>query len=193
MCIIKNKGAYAMTENISVTQEKENVLAGTVGALLFALAGGVVWFLLYQVGFMAGISGIVGVVCAIKGYSLFAKTESMKGIIISIIAAVVIMILAWYLCLSWDVYEAYQEWYAAGEVDFTLTFGESVQTAYLFLEEPDIAFDYLKDLGIGLLLCVVGAYGSVSNALRRIKQAKQAPVQDFSEAGASEAEEPAEQ
>lgn len=182
-----------MTENISVTQEKENVLAGTVGALLFALAGGVVWFLLYQVGFMAGISGIVGVVCAIKGYSLFAKTESMKGIIISIIAAVVIMILAWYLCLSWDVYKAYQEWYAAGEIDFTLTFGESVQTAYLFLEEPDIAFDYLKDLGIGLLLCVVGAYGSVSNALRRIKQAKQAPAQDFSEAGASEAEEPAEQ
>ena len=182
-----------MNKNFSGTQEKENVFAGTVGALLFALAGGVVWFLLYQVGFMAGISGIVGVVCAIKGYSLFAKTESIKGIVISIIAAVVIMILAWYLCLSLDVYNAYQDWYTSGDIDFTLTFAESVQSAYLFLEEPDIAVEYLKDLGIGLLLCVVGAYGSVSNALRRVKQAKETPVQEVNEEPAEpQSEEPAE-
>ena len=167
-----------MTENIPVIKEKENVLAGTVGALLFALAGGVVWFLLYQVGFMAGISGIVGVVCAIKGYSLFAKTESLKGVIISIVAAIAVMVLAWYLCLSLDVYDAYQQWYADGDIDFTLTFSESVQNAYVFLEEPEIASSYLKDLGIGLLLCVIGAYRSVSNALQRIRQAKAAAEQE---------------
>ena len=189
-----------MPENITVTKEKENVLAGTVGALLFALAGGIVWFLLYQVGFMAGISGIVGVVCAIKGYSLFAKTESLKGVIISIVAAVVVMILAWYLCLSLDVYKDFQRAFEAGEIDFSLTFGESVQNAYLFLEDPEIALAYLKDLGIGLLLCVVGAYRSVANALQRIKQAKQMPAEASTEAdapaqeaGTSESEEPAEQ
>ena len=30
---------------------KENVLAGAVGAFLFALVGGVLWFVLYLVGF----------------------------------------------------------------------------------------------------------------------------------------------
>ena len=31
-----------------------------------------------QIGFIAGISGIIGVICAIKGYALFAKKESVK-------------------------------------------------------------------------------------------------------------------
>lgn len=157
-----------------VKVEKENVLAGTVGALLFSLAGGVLWFLLYQIGFLAGISGLIGVICAIKGYAIFAKKESLKGVIISVIAAIAVMILAWYLCLSKDVYDAYQDWHAAGEVDFTVTFSEAVRGAHLFLEDPEVAMAYLKDLGIGLLLCVIGAFRSVSDAVKRVKQEKEA-------------------
>lgn len=161
-----------MTNNIEI-QEKENVIAGIVGALLFAFAGGIVWFLLYQVNFLAGISGIVGVVCAIKGYEIFAKKQSVKGVVIAVVAAVLVIILAWYLCLSLDVYKAYQEWYAAGEVDFTLTFAESVSCAYLFLSDSGILVSYLLDLGIGLALCGVGAYRSIANAVTRVKQEKE--------------------
>ena len=67
--------------NPPLPREKERILAGTLGALLFALAGGVLWYVLYQFGFLAGISGLVGVVCAIKGYSIFAKKESIKGLV----------------------------------------------------------------------------------------------------------------
>ena len=49
-----------------VDEPQENVFAGAVGAFLFALAGGIVWFILYLLGFLAAISGIVGVVCAIN-------------------------------------------------------------------------------------------------------------------------------
>ncbi len=166
-----------MDMNETTMQPKENVVAGLIGALLFSLAGGVLWFLLYQVGFLAGISGAVGVVCAIKGYEIFAKKESLKGVVIAIVAAVLVMVLAWYLCLSLDVYQAYQDWYEAGEVDFTLTFGESVMNAYLFLFDSEIALAYFKDLGIGLLLCGVGAFQSVVNATKRVKLAKQAAAQ----------------
>lgn len=166
-----------MDMNETTMQPKENVVAGVIGALLFSLAGGVLWFLLYQVGFLAGISGAVGVVCAIKGYEIFAKKESLKGVVIAIVAAVLVMALAWYLCLSFDVYQAYQEWYEAGEVDFTLSFGESVMNAYLFLFDSEIALAYFKDLGIGLLLCGVGAFQSVVNATKRVKLAKQAAAQ----------------
>ena len=163
-----------MENTVEIVQRKENVLAGTVGALIFALAGGVLWFLLYQIGFLAGISGLVGVICAIKGYTFFSKGESLKGIIISIVAAVLVMVLAWYLCLALDVYNAYQDWYANGEVDFTITFAEAVRGAYMFLEETDIALAYFKDLGLGLLLCVVGAGRFVSDAVKRVKAEKQA-------------------
>ncbi|MBQ2668968.1 MAG: hypothetical protein IJF56_10115 [Clostridia bacterium] len=157
-------------------QAKENVLAGIIGALLFSLAGGALWFILYQVGFLAGISGLVAVICSIKGYALFSKKESLNGVVISIVIAVLMMVLAWYLCLSLDVYRAYQEWYAAGEVDYTITFWEAIRGAYLFLSEGEILLAYLKDLGIGLVLCVVGAYRFVVDAVRRVRQEQQQAV-----------------
>lgn len=149
--------------------QEENVLAGIVGAFLFSLVGGIIWFVLYQIGFIAAISGIIGVVCAIKGYTVFGKRESLKGVIISTVVAFLVIVLAWYLCLSYDVYQAYQDWYANGEVDFTLTFFESIANAHLFLAETEIAIAYLKDLGIGLLLCIVGAFAHVKSAIGKAK------------------------
>ena len=43
-------------------EKRENVLGGIVGAFLFSLAGGVIWFQLDMVGFYAGISGLIGAV-----------------------------------------------------------------------------------------------------------------------------------
>ena len=159
---------------MDVMQEKENVLAGAVGAFLFALAGGILWFLLYQFGYLAGISGLLGVVCAVKGYEVFAKKESLKGVIVAIVAAVVVLLIAWYLCLSLDVYNAVKDWYAAGEVDYSLTFAESVLNAHLFLADGEILVAYLKDLAVGLVLCGVGAFRYVANAVRRTRQQKMA-------------------
>ena len=153
----------------SLAPKEENVLAGIVGAFLFSLAGGIIWFVLYQIGFLAAISGIIGVVCAIKGYAIFGKRESVKGIIISTIIAFLVIVLAWYFCLSYDVYLAYEEWFANGEVDYALNFFESVTAAHLFLSEPDIALAYFKDLGIGLIFCVIGAFGYVKSAIGKAK------------------------
>ena len=143
---------------------EENVLFGVVGAFLFALVGGVLYYILYQIGYLAGISGLIGVICAIKGYSFFAKKESVRGIVISIIMAVIVLVIAWYFCLSNDVYMAYQEWYANGEVDYVPTFFECVSTAHLFLADVP---EYFIDLGVSLLLAVVGCGGFV---VRKIKK-----------------------
>ena len=68
-----------MNDNIKnqQTDVKENVIAGIVGAFLFSLVGGALWFLIYMFGFIAGISGLIGAVCAIKGYAIFAKKYSI--------------------------------------------------------------------------------------------------------------------
>ena len=137
-------------------QTEENVLAGAVGAFLFALVGGVLWFALYMCGFLAGISGIIGVVCAIKGYSVFGKNESKKGIVISVLMTIIVLALSWYLCLGYDIYDAYNMWYENGEIDYTLSFFESVRVAPEFLADPEIGPAYFGDLAIGLLLSVVG-------------------------------------
>lgn len=152
------------------TIKEENILAGIVGAFLFSLVGGILWYVLYQIGFIAAISGIVAVICAIKGYSFFSKRESVKGIIISSVIAFFVIVLAWYACLANDVFLAYKEWYQAGDIDYEVTFFEAVKGAYLFLEEPDIALAYLTDLGIGVLFCILGCVQPIRTALRRAKQ-----------------------
>lgn len=159
-------------EQRELTDVYENKLAGACGAFLFALGGGVVYFLLYQLGHISAISGLIGIVLAMKGYTVFAKKESVTGVVISTIMTLLVMVLAWYLCLAKDVYVAYQDWYEAGEVYFTLTYGESVQVGYLFLEDEEIARAYLGDLAMSLLFCALGCFGNVRAAIKAQKAEK---------------------
>ena len=155
----------------------ENKVAGTVGAFLFALAGGLAFYLLYQVGKLAAISGIIGVSCALVGYRLFAKRESRYGTVIAVVMAALVIVLAWYLCLAQDVYEAYKEWYESGDIAYPVGYATAVRYAYRFLEEPDIARGYLTDLVIGLLLCVAGWIGTFVRSSKRTKTQPAAVVQ----------------
>ena len=155
-----------MENNVQV---KENVFAGIIGAFLFALVGGILWFVLYQVGYLAAISGIVGVICAIRGYSFFAKKESIKGIVIAVIMAALVIVVAWYACISYDIYTAYKDWYEAGEVDFSLTFFEAVRSVPYFFQDTEFLVAYLKDLGIGLILCVIGCASYIIKATKKVK------------------------
>ncbi|MEF2920688.1 MAG: hypothetical protein U0O22_09535 [Acutalibacteraceae bacterium] len=136
---------------------KENVFLGVLGAFLFSLAGGILWYVLYQIGILAAISGFVGTFAAIYGYFIFSKNESMKGIVIGVIFSLLTLVLAWYLCIATDVFNVYKEWYAMGEIDYQITFGEALQSVPLFMTEPEIAFNYWKDLVIGIIFAVAGS------------------------------------
>ena len=159
--------------NSTSIETKENVLAGAVGAFLFSLAGGILWFVLYQIGYLAALSGLIGVICAVKGYTFFAKTkdESKTCLILSSIIAIAVLAISWYLCVGYDLYLAYQAWYAEGEVDFTLTFFESVQVIpYLFEDQPELLVAYLKDLGFGLLFAILGIVSYLSSREKKRKR-----------------------
>ena len=163
----------------NITEMKENVLAGAVGAFLFSLAGGILWFVLYQIGYLASISGLVAVICAVKGYTFFAKTkkESKTCLVLSVIIAVVVLAISWYLCVGYDIYLAYQDWYEAGEVDFTLTFFESINAIPVFFEEPEILVAYIKDLGMGIFFAVIGIISYLASREKKRKLAAQVEAQ----------------
>lgn len=138
---------------------KENVLLGILGALLFSLAGTVTYFILYQLGYLAALSGIVAVICAMYGYKLFAKGESKKTVVIAVIMSFLAIVLAWYGCLAKDVYDVYAEWYQSGEIDYVITFGTAFSNAYKFLDNADVARPYYTDLVMSLFLSIVGCVG----------------------------------
>ncbi len=154
-------------ENIT---KNENVLAGIVGAFLFSLGGGVVWFLLHLTGVFASISGFVGVFLAILGYKLFAKKESIKGIIIASVIAFAVLVLAWYLCVGKDIYDAYQYYYNSGEIDYTLSYADSLRSVPSFLSDPEIGPSCYRDLIIGLVFALIGSVGTITprQLLRRL-------------------------
>lgn len=155
-----------------MTEQRENLVAGIAGAFLFSFAGAAVYFLLYLFGYIAGLSGLVGAVCAIKGYSIFAKKESIKGVVIASVISLLVMVLAWYFCISYAIYDEYQSALANGEIDFTVSFMEAVRVTPEFLKEPEVARACFGDLALSLLFCVIGAGGYVFN---KIKNAKNAP------------------
>ena len=66
--------------DINTIETRENTAAGIVGAFLFSLVGGILWFVLYQVGYLAAISGFVGVICAVKGYTFFSKAKKESAL-----------------------------------------------------------------------------------------------------------------
>lgn len=166
-----------MDTTTSTETVRENHVAGAVGAFLFALVGGVVYFLLWQLQFLSAISGLIAIACAMKGYQLFAKKESKVGTIISVIMSMIVIVIAWYLCLSFDVYQAFREWYAAGEINYTITFLDAMFGSYLFLGDPQVAGGYLASLVIGLLLCALGCISPIRNAVFRMNAgARQKPA-----------------
>ena len=139
----------------------ENVLAGVFGAILFALAGGILWVIIYQLGYLAAISGLVGVFCAIKGYALFAKKESVKGVVIAIIATLIVMVVAWYASL---VVMNYREYEGA------LTIAESFSlTKFAFKEIPEYRSGAIEDLVKGILFTVAGGVAFAVSSIKRIK------------------------
>lgn len=160
---------------------KENFLLGIIGAFIFSLAGGVAWYILYQLGYIAGLSGIIGVICAIKGYKVFAKKESVKGVVVAVIVSILVIVAAWYLCIATDIAKAYDNWYESGDSWYKLTFMEYIQSAGTFLTKLEFVDGssisdaestraaYFGDLALGLLFCVIGGFASVKDAIKRAK------------------------
>ncbi len=171
-----NEYVYTPTE-YTVSNEPEitvveNTAAGMVGALLFSLIGGILYFIIYQFGFIAGIAGFIGVICAVKGYEIFAKKISLKGVIIAVIASVVVILAAEYLSLAYSCLEMFRTEFE----DPSITLADSAYFIWQMLldpELPEIKTEVLKEVGIALVLCAVASFTSVRNAIGSAKANKQ--------------------
>ena len=148
---------------------RENVAAGILGAFLFALGGGLIYILFAQIGFIAGISGFIAVFLAIKGYQTFGKKLSKRGVIIAVVIAFLVLLLAWYLSLSLEIFKAYNELYKAGDLAEKPKFFECVLLTPQFFKDPDFLRGALINLAMGLLFAALGSVALIANTFRQIK------------------------
>lgn len=159
---------YQAPSSAAPAQEKkhENVIAGIVGAFLFSLIGGGLYFIIYQFGYIAGICGLITVVLATFGYQLFSGVKSsMKGIIIAIITSILAIVAAEYLALSYTIYDEFKAIYE-------ISFFDAVRATPDFLAEGEIMAAFLKDLAVAFVLGAVASIGNIRSAIHANRASK---------------------
>ena len=142
----------------------ENILAGIVGAFLFSIMGGLLYFVLYQAGIIAGICGLVIFILANFGYGLFAKTKnnvSIVGLVASIIAMIVMIYAAEYFCISFEIFQVYK--------DQGITVFDAIRVTPEFLAEPEIGEAVAEDLAFAYIF---GFIATISNIVNIVKERK---------------------
>lgn len=141
--------AQQSEQNKSVYNKKGqgNILSGMVGALLGSLIGVVVWFIIYQLGYIAVISGVILAVCAFKGYQMFGGRITKLGIVICTIISAIMLIVAEQICLAVDLVSVYPD----------VTFFEAFRAVpWLVLEYLGDFYGVVIDVALGLI-CVIGS------------------------------------
>lgn len=171
-----------MEPNISARspeiEPKENILLGVLGAILFSLAGVIVYFLLDQLNFIASISAVVGAYAAVFGYGLFTKRKNSKaGIIVASVVTVIMMVLAVYLCTAYDLYSQVRA--DGGTITLSTAAGDCLKTIFgskdrltctacITMSSTSVAFSRICS-------CRCCSPGSESGALFRLKFRKRRP------------------
>lgn len=130
----------------------ENVVGGTVGALLGSLIGVVAIIVLERLGVVSALSGIVMAVCTLKGYELISGKMTRKGTIISVIVMVVMVLVGdwidWAVLISMTV-----------ETDI-LT---SLSLVPLVVFDEEVVSSYLGNLALIYVFTALGAVPSILN------------------------------
>lgn len=129
-------------------QKPENVIFGIVGAFLFSIVGAILWFVIYQIGYLSAIAGIITIVCAEKGYENFGNTLSKKGIAIAVFVSLFMIFAAQWCAYSFEVYKLYH-------VEYNLSFFDAVSALPNFFSDAAIKRTFIGELAIGYVLTVL--------------------------------------
>lgn len=149
-----------ITNSVNSIQTKKDIfILGLIGAVFGALLGSVLWIVLDQVGFIAGIAGYAIVFCSVKGYDLFGRTISRKGIVISILVSLLTILFADCFSLGISIYREFSTTYS-------LTFLDALMSVPYFLTEEEVLKSILINLGIGYLFAIWASASFVKNLWR---------------------------
>lgn len=135
------------------------MLLGIIGALAGVLLGAVLWVILGQVGFIAGIAGYAIVFCGMKGYGMLGRVLSKKGIVICILLSIVAVVGAEMVSLAIIAFNELNEVY-------DITLGDAFRLLPDLMKEPELAGAVAKDLIIGYALSIWASYSSVKSIWR---------------------------
>ena len=157
------ESAVANTPELPVP---ENMVAGIVGGVLFSLIGVALYFVCYQMGFIAGICGLAIFFLTGLGYDIFAKTKGKKStarLVTCILATVVMLFAAEYLSLAYEIYDFFK--------DLGISFFDAFASVPDFMADPEVGNAVMEDLIFAYIFAVVAIVSELV-AKAKAKKAK---------------------
>ncbi len=147
-------------KQIADAETRENVVAGTVGALLGSLLGAASIILLDAAGYVAAISGVILAVCSLKGYELLGKKLSKKGVFISILFMVLMVWAGNRMSWTISIRDAYNQQYPNEAI--------SLMECFQYLKQiitSEAYTSYLGNLVMVAIFAILGAFPTVKNSM----------------------------
>ncbi len=143
-----------------------NIVLGVIGAFLFSIVGGILYFVIYQFGFLAGICGFVMFALANFGYRTFAKTKnklSIAALASAIVATIIMILFAEYACLAFDFYKFFE---AEGATIF-----DAIVLVPSYLTEEGVRA-ILGDLAFSYIFAILATGRNVADIIKARKNSK---------------------
>ncbi|MEY8371298.1 hypothetical protein AAK938_07120 [Aerococcaceae bacterium 50-4] len=91
-------------ESVKQSLKSENIISGSLGAVIGAVLGGIVIVLIGQLGFISVLAGIIMGYLTVKGYSLLGhQLSSWKGIVIISLVIIIMVFLSHQVMIAMSV------------------------------------------------------------------------------------------
>lgn len=139
-----------------VLSRKSNPLLGVIGAIAASVLGVVLWILIYQIGYIAGIAGGAIMLFAFWGYKKLGHVMDTKGVIISFVVGMLMVFVACHVSWTIEAIKAYNEYYG-----FNMDFVYMSKKLFSILEKLDIMSDFFIELAMGYGLSLLVAFPTV--------------------------------
>ncbi len=160
---------YTISQPDALENVNGNIPMGIIGAFIFSILGAILYFAIYQAGIIAAVSGFVMFILAQYGYKFFSKGNiklSLAATVVSVIMMVVMIFVAEYACLTYDVISVYDEY------GLTITVGEALEIVPELFNDPEVSSEIGSDLAFAYIFGFACIIGNIVNVVKNRKALK---------------------
>ena len=156
-CVGKIEGTL-IDRKQDILSKKSNLIPGVVGALLGSMIGCVVYFLIWQLGYVAAIAGLITAVCTFKGYEMLGRVIDKKGVFACIIVIIFAVFFANKIVWAFDAYSALKE--------YNFSFFDCFRSLNEMIADLELTGQYYGNLVMAYVMTILGSFGSIANAFK---------------------------
>ena len=158
-CVNKVEGTL-LDKKQEILANKSKFVQGIVGALLGSMLGCVVYFLIWQLGYIAAVAGLITAVCAFKGYEMLGGVVDKKGVIVCVVVIIFAVYFGNQLVWAYDAFSAFKD------LGYSVSFFDCFRSLRGIIAENDLTGQYYANLAIAYVMTILGSFRSVVNAFK---------------------------